>query len=218
MRILLVEDDSLIGTAVKQALQDSGYPVDWMTNGQQAISAVKVQAYGAILLDLGLPGKNGFEVLRELRLSSIPAPVIIITARDAVEDRIKGLDLGADDFLVKPFSVSELQARIRAVVRRSNGVSNPVLESSDMSLDPSTCQITREGKVYTLTGREFALMHTLMLHPGKVFSRNELEEHIYGWNEEVASNAIEFLIHSLRKKLGKDAIKNIRGLGWLVNK
>jgi len=145
-------------------------------------------------------------------------PVIIITARDAIEDRIQGLDLGADDYLVKPYSIDELHARIRAVVRRNHGIAKPTLSNSIMELDPSTHEVTRDRNSHPLSAREYALMHALMLRPGVTFSKESLEESIYGWNEEVASNAIEFIIHSLRKKLGKDAIKNIRGLGWMVSK
>ena len=218
MRVLLVEDDKLIGQAVKQALNDSSYAVDWVEDGVTASSSISLEDYSLVLLDLGLPQKDGLEVLRDIRKSKKSMPVIIITARDSIEDRIKGLDLGADDYLVKPFSIDELDARIRAVVRRNHGVANPVLSSSLLTLDPSSREAGRDNKRYTLSAKEYALLHTLMLRPGTIFSRNQLEESIYGWNEEVASNAIEFIIHALRKKLGKDAIKNIRGMGWMVNK
>jgi two-component system OmpR family response regulator len=218
MRILLVEDDNLIGSAVEQALRDAAYAVDWVRDGATALSVAKTEEYSLILLDLGLPKKDGVEVLRELRRGKHSVPVIIITARDAVEDRIKGLDLGADDYLVKPFSISELLARIRAIVRRKHGVVDPILYSSVLSLNPANREVTREQQTETLSAREYALLHALMLRPGSILSRDELEEQIYGWNEEVASNAIEFIIHGLRRKLGKDAIKNVRGLGWMVNK
>lgn len=217
MRTLLVEDDHHIGSAIKQALEDATFTVNWVQDGHSALSSLAVEEYALILLDLGLPGKDGLLVLQELRQThNIPA--IIITARDAVEDRIKGLDMGADDYLVKPFSLDELHARIRAVVRRNNGIANPLISNSDMALNPATKEINRDGVTTLLSAKEFALMQTLMLRPGNIFSRENLEESLYGWNEEVASNAIEFIIHGLRKKLGKDAIKNVRGLGWMVQK
>lgn len=225
MRILLVEDDELIGNAVKQALTDAGSAVNWVQDGITALSSIKTEEYALVLLDLGLPKKDGLEVLQEIRQKSHQQlqqesnlPVIIITARDSIEDRIKGLDLGADDYLVKPFSIDELHARIRAVVRRNNGVANPILSNSILQLNPATCEVVRDDQTHELSAREYALLHSLMLRPGTIFSRDSLEENIYGWNEEVASNAIEFIIHALRKKLGKDAIKNIRGMGWMVSK
>ncbi len=218
MRILLVEDDELIGKAVKQALNDSSHAVDWVRDGVTASSSVDLEDYALVLLDLGLPHKDGLDVLKDIRSNKKSMPVIILTARDSIEDRIKGLDLGADDYLVKPFSIDELHARIRAVIRRKNGVADPVLRNSVMVLNPSTHEVTRGDKSYTLSAKEYALLHALMLRPGNIYSRDQLEESLYGWNEEVASNAIEFLIHSLRKKLGKDAIKNIRGMGWMVAK
>jgi len=218
MRLLLIEDDPLIGAAIEQAMQDAAYAVDWVRDGQRAISAATVQEYSLLLLDLGLPKRDGFTVLNTLRQQKLSCPVIMITARDAVEDRIHGLDLGADDYLVKPFSIAELAARIRAVLRRHYGNTQSVLDNAVLSLDTIGCQVTRDGETYPLSAREYALLRTLMLQPGRVFSRTELEEQLYGWNEEIASNAIEFIIHGLRKKLGKDAIKNIRGLGWMVSK
>ena len=218
MRILLVEDDSLIGRAVEQALRDAALAVDWVQDGDAALSALKTEDYSLLLLDLGLPGKDGFEVLRLLRQRKYSVPVIIITARDAVEDRIKGLDYGADDYLVKPFSIDELQARIRAVIRRKNGNATPLMDNDILSLNPATRKVSCDSKVYDLSSREYALLHALMLRPGSILSRAQLEERIYGWNEEVTSNAIEFIIHGLRKKLGKDTIKNVRGLGWMVSK
>jgi len=199
-------------------MQDAAYAVDWVRDGQRAISAATVQEYSLLLLDLGLPKRDGFTVLNTLRQQKLSCPVIMITARDAVEDRIHGLDLGADDYLVKPFSIAELAARIRAVLRRHYGNTQSVLDNAVLSLDTIGCQVTRDGETYPLSAREYALLRTLMLQPGRVFSRTELEEQLYGWNEEIASNAIEFIIHGLRKKLGKDAIKNIRGLGWMVSK
>ena len=218
MRILLVEDDELIANAVKQALNNGSSEVDWAQDGEIALSSLKLEEYSLVLLDLGLPKKSGLEVLQEIRNSKKNVPVIIITARDSIEDRIIGLDKGADDYLVKPFSIDELNARIRAVVRRNNGIANPLISNSYLELNPSTSEVTRDNQVFILSAREFALIQTLMLRPGTIFSRNKLEETLYGWNEEVASNAIEFIIHGLRKKLGKDVIKNIRGVGWMVDK
>ncbi len=218
MRVLLVEDDELIGKAVKQALKGETYAVDWVQDGETALSSLRMEDYALLLLDLGLPRKDGLEVLKEIRQSKKNMPVIILTARDSIEDRIKGLDYGADDYLVKPFSIDELHARIRAVVRRNNSIASPTIQNSIIELDPSTCEASRDETTHILSAKEYALLHTLMLRPGNIFSRNQLEESIYGWNEEVASNAIEFLIHAIRKKLGKDSIKNIRGMGWMVIK
>lgn len=218
MRLLLVEDDFLLGGAIQQALQDAAYAVDWVQDGDTALSTIKTQDYALILLDLSLPKKNGIEVLSELRKAKNAVPVIIITARDAVEDRIKGLDHGADDCLVKPFLINELQARIRAVVRRNHGVADPVLSNEFLELNPATREVTVSDESHILSAKEYAVLHALMLRPGTILSRDELEERIYGWNEEVASNAIEFIIHGLRKKMGKQTIKNVRGLGWMVGK
>ncbi len=218
MRILLVEDDELIGQAILQALHDVAFAVDWVQDGDTALAAIKMADYELILLDLGLPRKNGFDVLNVLRSNHNTVPVIIITARDAIEDRIKGLDYGADDYLVKPFAIIELQARIRAVIRRNHGIATLLLSNSILELNTATRSVMRDAKTYQLSAREYALLHSLMLRPATILSRNQLETQIYGWNEEVLSNAVEFTIHSLRKKIGKDAIKNIRGLGWMVSK
>ncbi|MCF6190472.1 MAG: response regulator [Cocleimonas sp.] len=218
MRILLVEDDDLIGSAVKQALKDDSQAVDWVRDGVTALSSIELESYDLVLLDLGLPHKDGLEVLQTLRQGKKTMPVIIITARDTIDDRIKGLDTGADDYLVKPFSIDELHARIRAVVRRNQGSADPILTSALLKLDPSTKRVERDDDSYELSSKEYALLQALMVRPGAIFSRGQLEESLYGWNEEVASNAIEFLIHALRKKVGKDGIKNVRGMGWMVVK
>lgn len=215
---MLVEDDKPLGNAVKQALNDASYAVDWVQDGVTALNSIKIEEYSLILLDLGLPKKDGLEVLSELRKDKNKLPVIIITARDAIEDRVRGLDYGADDYLVKPFSTEELHARIRAVIRRNHGVADPVLSNNNIQLNPATREVSREGQTIQLTAKEYALLHALMLRPGIILSRESLEESIYGWNEEVASNTIEFNIHALRKKLGKDAIRNVRGMGWMVSK
>jgi two-component system OmpR family response regulator len=217
MRVLLVEDDRMVGAAVVQALKDAAYAVDWVTDGQTAIEATKAEAYDVALLDLGLPETDGQHVLREIRRAGGQLPVIIVTARDGIDDRIDGLDLGADDYLVKPFEIRELLARMRAVLRRRGSGSSAVLSNGKMTLDPATRQATFFGEASYLTAREFALLHALLAQPGAILSRGDLEGRIYGWNEEVESNAIEFLIHSIRKKLGALAIRNVRGVGWMVD-
>jgi two-component system, OmpR family, response regulator len=218
MRILLVEDDLMIGEAVSVALRDAAYAVDWVKDGAAAGSALEHGEHQAVLLDLALPRRDGLEVLRRLRQASNSVPVIVITARDGVEDRIKGLDFGADDYLVKPFDVNELLARLRAVVRRHGGQAAPVLSNGKVSLDPATREARCGDTLELLSAREFALLHALLLRPGAILTRAELEERIYGWNEEVESNAVDFLIHGVRKKLGADIIKNVRGTGWMVEK
>ncbi len=219
MRVLLVEDDPMIGQAIQDALKDASYAADWVRNGQSALDALACQDYDTLLLDLGLPGKSGLAVLASVRARDNPVPVLIITAQDGLEDRIRGLDAGADDYLLKPFEMAELLARMRAVSRRKSGVATPVLSNGNVSLDPATKLATAHGgEAVQLTNREFALLQALLARPGAILSRTELEERIYGWGEEVESNAVEFLIHALRKKLGSAAIKNVRGIGWMVTK
>jgi two-component system OmpR family response regulator len=218
MRILLVEDDSMIGEAIIVALKDAAYAVDWVKDGATANNVLEQGEHQAVLLDLGLPKRDGLEVLRRLRLDKNAIPVIIITACDGLQDRIAGLDLGADDYLVKPFDISELLARLRAIVRRQGGQSSPVLTNGKVSLNPATHQACCGDIVEVLSAREFALLHALLLRSGAILNRSELEARIYGWNEEVESNAIDFLIHGVRKKLGADVIKNVRGTGWMVEK
>ena len=218
MRVLLVEDDRMIGEVVDQALKDASYAVDWVRDGQTALTTLETQPYGIVLLDLGLPKKDGFEVLRTIRAKKNPVPLLVITARDALEDRIRGLDSGADDYVIKPFEMAELLARMRAVVRRKAGVSGPAMTNGSLSLDPATHEVSLDGQPTRLSSREFSLLHALMVRPGAILSRAELEDRIYGWNAEVESNAVEFLIHALRKTLGSDAIKNFRGVGWMVSK
>ena len=218
MRVLLIEDDSMIGAAVKQALKDAAYAVDWVTDGEAAVHAVESESYELVLLDLGLPKGDGREVLRYLRGRGRKLPVIIVTARDSVEDRIDGLDLGADDYLIKPFEIRELLARMRAVLRREGSGSAPLLSNGKLSLDPATREAFFLGKSAQLSAREFALLRALLARPGTILSRSELERQIYGWNEEVESNAIEFLIHIVRRKLGSSAIRNVRGVGWMVER
>ena len=217
-RLLLVEDDPMIGEAVCVALKDAAYAVDWVKDGATAGSVLENREHQALLLDLGLPKRDGLEVLRRLRQQGNTIPVIVMTARDGVGERIKGLDFGADDYLVKPFDVDELLARLRAVVRRQGGQAASVLSNGELSLDPATREARCGDAVELLSAREFSLLHALLLRPGTILGRSELEERIYGWNEEVESNAVDFLIHGVRKKLGANVIKNVRGAGWMVEK
>jgi two-component system OmpR family response regulator len=218
MRILLVEDDYMIGEAVSVALKDAAYAVDWVKDGAAADSVLEHGEHQAVLLDLGLPKRDGLEVLRRLRQTGNKIPVIVITARDGVDDRIKGLDFGADDYLVKPFDINELLARLRAVIRRQSGQAANVLSNGKVSLDLATREASYRDVVELLSAREFALLQALLLHPGAILTRAELEERIYGWNEEVESNVVDFLIHSVRRKLGAEVIKNVRGAGWMVSR
>ena len=218
MRVLLVEDDPMIGAAVADALKDATYAVDWTRDGREAQTAVESQDYNIVLLDLGLPGKDGWELLRVMRATGNQVPLLIITARDGLEDRLRGLDGGADDYIVKPFEMAELLARMRAVARRKGGAAGPLLSNGVLALDPVTREAMVGDAVHRLSAREFSLLQALLMRPGAILSRGELEDRIYGWGEEVESNAVEFLIHSLRRKLGSDAIRNVRGVGWMVAK
>ncbi len=218
MKVLLIEDDPMIGSAMEYALRSAEHSIDWTRDGISALTAARTHHYDAILLDLGLPGQDGIDVLRKLRGAGDVTPILIVSARDALESRVAGLDLGADDYLLKPFDMTELLARMRAVVRRRNGHAASTLDNGTLSLDLNTREITADGKTMRLSGREFALIEALLIRPGAILSRQDLEDRIYGWHHEVESNAVEFLIHGLRKKLGADAIKNVRGLGWMVGK
>ncbi|MEO6958447.1 MAG: response regulator transcription factor [Burkholderiaceae bacterium] len=219
MRVLLVEDDSMIGQAVMKSLKDHSYAVDWVQDGQAALDTMRLHAYDLVLLDLGLPKRDGMDVLRTIRAHNDPVPVLIVTARDAVSERVSGLDLGADDFLSKPFKMVELLARMRAVARRKSGnTGNPVLSNGVVSLDPSSRTLLFNEHAAVLTAKEYAIMRALLIRPGAILSKDRLEEMVYGWNEEVESNAIDFLIHGIRKKVGAAVIKNIRGAGWMVAK
>lgn len=218
MRVLLVEDDRMIGAAVEQALRDAAYAVDWVLDGAAALDAMAAQPYDMVLLDLGLPKTSGLDVLRRVRARGDTVSLLVITARDGLEDRLQGLDAGADDYVLKPFEMRELLARMRAVARRKGGAAGPMLSNGVLELNPATHEVAANGIPVRLTAREFALLHALLLRPGAILSREELEDRIYGWGQEVESNAVEFLIHSLRKKLGAGAIKNVRGVGWLVSK
>ena len=219
MRILLVEDDPMIGDAIQGALKDASYATDWVKDGLTALGALDIQHYDLVLLDLGLPGKDGLGVLNSIRSGNNPVPLLIITARDSLDDRLRGLDGGADDYLLKPFAMAELLARMRAVLRRKGGSAQPVLGNGVVTLDPVTRQASSaEAQAVQLSNREFALLQALLIRPGAILSRGDLEDRLYGWGNEVESNAVEFLIHALRRKLGTQVIKNVRGVGWMVSK
>lgn len=220
MRILLVEDDKMIAEAVSNGLKTARYAVDWVNNGNTAELALNSQQYDLVLLDLGLPGQDGLQVLKHLRQEKNNTPVLIVTARDDLDSRLAGLDGGADDYIIKPFDLSELLARIRAVLRRQSGQSTPLLSNGAITLNPTNYQVTLADQPMPieLSNKEFAILQALMTRPGIIHSRADLEDKIYAWGDEVESNAIDFLIHALRKKIGKEHIKNVRGVGWLVSK
>ena len=220
MRILLVEDDKMIAEAVSNGLKTARYAVDWVNNGNTAEQALNSQQYDLVLLDLGLPGQDGLQVLKHLRQEKNNTPVLIVTARDDLDSRLAGLDGGADDYIIEPFDLSELLARIRAVLRRQSGQSTPLLSNGAITLNPTNYQVTLADQPMPieLSNKEFAILQALMTRPGTIHSRADLEDKIYAWGDEVESNAIDFLIHALRKKIGKEHIKNVRGVGWLVSK
>lgn len=221
MRLLVIEDDRLLGDALRAGMAQAGYAVDWVTDGLAADNALADQAmagYAAVVLDLGLPRKDGLSVLKKLRQGGSALPVLILTARDTVDDRIAGLDAGADDYLVKPFDMGELAARLRALIRRAEGRPAPVIELGGVCLDPAAHTVSVGGRNVDLAAKEFALLHVLMLNAGRVLSRSQLEQHLYAWDDETGSNTVEVYIHHLRKKLGADFIKTIRGVGYLVQK
>ena len=218
MRILLIEDDRMIGASLVRGLRDDGYAVDWVQDGLAAATALRDDqaSYALALLDWGLPGRDGFSVLKTLRKSGNAMPVLMITARDALDDRITGLDGGADDYLVKPFELSELKARIRSLLRRRAGRTESELIHGDLALNPVTHSVRLRETLITLSAREFALLHALLERPGAVLSRAQLEEHIYAWDDAIESNMVEFIIHSVRKKLNASVIENVRGVGWRI--
>ncbi|WP_211444634.1 response regulator transcription factor [Collimonas humicola] len=218
MRLLLVEDDLMVGEAVRKGLRQDGFALDWVQDGVAALSALGQEDYQLLLLDLGLPRKNGLEVLKSLRAGGNQLPVLILTARDAVSDRVAGLDAGADDYLVKPFDLEELAARIRALLRRQSGRAEPLVELGGLILNPATHEVTLDGQQVNLSAREFALLRAFLDRPGVVLSRAQLEEKMYGWDDSIESNAVEVYIHALRKKLGSNFIKNVRGIGYMVAK
>lgn len=218
MRILLVEDDNMIGQSLREALTENGLTVDWVKDGVLAQDALAQGGYAAVLLDLGLPRRSGLEVLRRARQDGDRTPMLVLTARDGVDDRVQGLDVGADDYLIKPFEMRELLARMRAIVRRVGGHAQSTIGTAETQLDLSSRELTHAGTSILLSAKEFRLMHALLERPGAILSRTQLEERLYGWGEEVSSNAVEVLIHGVRRKLGADVIRNVRGLGWRVSK
>jgi two-component system, OmpR family, response regulator QseB len=218
MRLLLAEDDRMIGASIREGLMQDGFAVDWVQDGRAAELALAEKVHDLVVLDLGLPRTEGLDVLRAMRQRGDTRPVLIVTARDTVADRVVGLDAGADDYVVKPFELTELGARIRALLRRSAGRADPVVAFGDIELSPATREVRLRGEPVAVSAREFALLEALLARPGAVLSRAQLEEKLYGWNEEVESNAVEVHIHSLRKKLGADAIRNLRGVGWMIAK
>lgn len=216
MRILLVEDDRLLGDGLRAGLRQLGFQVDWVRDGDAAERELRAQPYAAAVLDLGLPFKDGMDVLASVRRAGVTLPVLVLTARDAVPDRIRGLDIGADDYIVKPVDLDELAARLRALVRRSHGHTQDRLQVEDVVLDPAARTVWRAGQPVALAQREFDLLHALMLGAGRVLSREQLEQQIYGWGQEVDSNAIEVHIHHLRSKLGSELIQTVRGVGYAL--
>ncbi|TAK86262.1 MAG: response regulator [Aquabacterium sp.] len=216
MRLLLVEDDTMIGEAVLDLLRAEHYAVDWVKDGEMADTALRTQSYDLLLLDLGLPGRDGLDVLRALRARKERLPVLIATARDSIKQRIEGLDAGADDYVLKPYDLDELLARIRALLRRAAGRAEPVYEHKGVSINPATREVLVAGQPVTLSAREWAVLEPLLARPGMVLSRAQLEEKLYGWKDEISSNAVEVYIHGLRRKLGAELIQNVRGVGYMV--
>jgi len=216
MRVLLVEDDRMIAEAVRTALEQDGHTVDLIRDGAAAAAALAASSFDIVLLDLGLPKRDGLSVLRDARARGTATPVIVITARDDVQSRIAGLDSGADDYLVKPFDLDELAARMRSVLRRGSGRGDPLLEHGGIRLNPVTHEVFHDGEPVVLSAREYAVLEALLIRPGAILSRAQLEDRLYGWGEEIESNAVEVYIHSLRRKLGSDAIRTVRGVGYCL--
>jgi len=216
MRILLAEDDLLLGDGLKAGLQQLGFQVDWVRDGEAAERELRGQPYAAAVLDLGLPRKDGLDALAAIRRARVATPVLVLTARDAVPDRIRGLDGGADDYVVKPVDLHELAARLRALVRRAHGQPQEILTAQDVLLDPAARTVRSAGRPVTLSTREFDLLHTFMLNAGHVLTREQLEQHLYRWGQEVESNAVEVHVHNLRRKLGSALIQTVRGVGYIL--
>lgn len=216
MRLLLVEDDKLLGKGIYAGLRQEGYAVDWVRDGEAAETACLNEDYDCVVLDIGLPRQNGLQVLDRVRARGDDTPVLMLTARDTIDDRIKGLDHGADDYMIKPFDLDELHARVRAVMRRRTGRSSPVLVHGDIELDPGAHTVKKGGELVDLSPRGFAILHALLENKGRVMSRSRLEESLYSWKDEIESNAVEVHIHHLRKKLGSDLIRTIRGVGYTI--
>jgi len=217
MRILLVEDDRMLGDGLQAGLTQAGYAVDWLRDGEAAVTALSTESFAAVVLDLGLPKRDGLSVLQWLRGRHDATPVLILTARDQLEDKVRGLDLGADDYVLKPFDLDEITARLRALVRRAPGRPEPLLTLGEIALNPAARSVTRAGQAIELTPREFDLLHLLLENTDRVLTRRTLEEQLYTWNDAVDSNALEVHIHHLRKKLGIDLIRTVRGVGYMVS-
>lgn len=218
MRMLLVEDDEQLGRALQAALKQEHYTVDWLTDGENADQAIRNEEFDAVLLDINLPRRSGFEILTNMRRRRIETPVMIFTARDAVEDRVKGLDIGADDYLPKPFELDELLARLRALIRRSSGRADPIITHGPLMLNPVSHEITLNGDALNISPREFTLLQKLLENIGRVLSREQLAQSLYGWSKDIDSNTVEVHIHNLRKKLGGDIIRTVRGVGYMISK
>ena len=218
MRVLVVEDDALLGDAIQAGLRQNGFVPDWVRDGAAADLALESGTHAAVVLDIGLPRRSGLEVLARLRARKDPVPVLILTARDTVEDRIAGLDAGAADYLVKPFDLGELAARLRALSRRAGGSASAAIRVGLLSLDPATREVTWRGEAKALSRKEFSLLHAFMLNPGKVMSRGELEDKLYGWGEEIESNAMEVHLHHLRRKISPGVVQTLRGVGYVMPK
>jgi two-component system, OmpR family, response regulator QseB len=218
MRVLLVEDDTMIAQGLQTALRQGGFAVDWMRDGRSADAALRSSAFDVVLLDLGLPLRDGIEVLRDMRKRGDATPVIILTARDEIQHRIAGLDAGADDYIVKPFDLDEVTARLRSVLRRSAGRGDSIIRHGDLTLDTAARTVERKGVPVALSGHEYAVLEALLQRPGAVLSRTQLEDRLYGWDEAIGSNAIEVYVHGLRRKLGSDSIRTLRGVGYFMPK
>jgi DNA-binding response OmpR family regulator len=216
MRLLLIEDDPWLGQGIVDAITRDGTAIDWVKTGTEGLNALRMTDFDVAILDVGLPGLNGFDLLRQARSQGCSLPVLMLTARDQIDDRVTGLDAGADDYMIKPFDVLELKARIRALMRRHNVSISPVIEHNNIRLDPASHQVTQAGELVELSRREYALLLEFLSHPTRVFTRDFLMEKLYNWDDSVESNAIEVHIHHLRKKLGKDFIKTIRGIGYRI--
>jgi two-component system response regulator QseB len=216
MRVLLVEDDVMIAQGLETALRQTGAAVDWIRDGEHAAAALRATAFDVVLLDLGLPHLDGIAILRELRQRGDKTPVIILTARDEIQNRVAGLDSGADDYVVKPFDLDELMARMRSVLRRAAGRGDPLIQHGELRLNPVTHAVEHKGAPVNLSAHEYAVLEALLQRPGAVLSRAQLEDRLYGWDEPIASNAVEVYIHGLRRKLGSDAIRTLRGVGYFI--
>ena len=218
MRVLLVEDDGMIAQGLQTALRQGRYAVDWVADGKSAETALQDSVFDVVLLDLGLPQRDGLQVLRAMRQRGDATPVIILTARDETQQRIFGLDAGADDYIVKPFDLDEVMARMRSVLRRAAGRGDPTIQHGDLRLDPVARTVERSGVPVSVSAHEFAVLEALLQRPGAVLSRAQLEDRLYGWDEQIGSNAVEVYIHGLRRKLGSEAIRTLRGVGYFVPK